>query len=62
MIGFIVTSLQLQSLITAHTFNSFWIPYEEFLTAQIDVCLTNESLNLESNGTTDGQSASLPRN
>jgi hypothetical protein len=33
MIGFIGTSLQLQPIITAHTLNSFWMPY--------DSCLTN---------------------
>jgi hypothetical protein len=29
MIGFIGITLQLQSIITAHTLNSFWKPYEE---------------------------------
>jgi hypothetical protein len=50
------TSLQLQSIITAHTLNPFWILlrmnynacltnlYEESLTALNDVSLTNESL------------------
>jgi hypothetical protein len=32
MIGFIGTSLQLQSIITAHTFNSFWMHYDSSLT------------------------------
>jgi hypothetical protein len=33
MIGFIVTSLQLQSVITAHTLNSFRMSYEKSLTS-----------------------------
>jgi hypothetical protein len=53
MIGFIGTSLQLQSIVTAHTFNSWillrmkQILYDEPLTVLNDAYLTNKFLKSE---------------
>jgi hypothetical protein len=66
MTGFIGTSLQLQSIITAHTLNPFWttsvwrMPPEEFLAAAwISGWFL---LQVESYVTTDGASTSLSWN
>jgi hypothetical protein len=60
MIGFIDTSLQLQSIITAHTLNSFWTS-DESLT-DLGLISTTPETESESYVTTDGQSASLSWN
>jgi hypothetical protein len=61
MIGFIGTSLQLQSIITAHTLNSLWIPLRMNLT-DLSFQTDLNSSRSQSHVTTDGQSASLSCN
>jgi hypothetical protein len=64
MIGFIGTSLQLQSVTTAHTWNSFWTTSDESVWRISDwsLNLSNSESESESYVTSDGQSASLSWN
>jgi hypothetical protein len=70
MIGFIGTSLQLQSIVTVHTLNSFWMtsvwrisPKNLSLLSEYRTGLYSQSrIRVESYVTTDGQSASLSWN